>query len=190
MPPIKKFEKEDIINVAYEIVRQEGFSGLNARKIAKKLKCSVQPIFHNFETMEELDRVVFDRIYSKYQDVMKQATDEEQSYLAKGIAYVKFAREYPEFYKIIFMQERDMTLEEFTQADKDVGENVMKSIIKKFDVSAKDLKEFHTKIWIFTHGLACLVATKTIQFTDEEIKQLLINTVRDIFKGYSKGRKE
>lgn len=189
MPPIKKFEKEDIINIAYEIVRQDGFNGLNARRIAKELNCSVQPIFHNFETMEELNKVVFSKIYSKYQEIMKQALDKEQPYLAKGIAYVKFAREYPEFYKIIFMQERKMKIEEFIQADIDVSENVMESITKKFDISKKDLKDFHIKVWIFTHGLACLVATKTIQFTDEEIKKLLFNTVREIFDGYSKGRK-
>ena len=29
MPPIKRFEKEDIVNTAYQIVKKEGFSGLN-----------------------------------------------------------------------------------------------------------------------------------------------------------------
>lgn len=189
MPPVRKFTKEDIVNAAYEIVRQDGFKGLNARKVAKELNCSVQPIFHNFETMEELSRAVYDKIYTKYRELVKQAADEERPYLAKGIAYVKFAREYPEFYKIIFMKESEMKVEEFIQADIDVIENVKESITKRFDVSEKDLQDFYIKVWIFTHGLACLVATKTIAFTDDEIRSLLMNTVQEMFQGYSIGRK-
>lgn len=189
MPPVRKFTREDIVNAACEIVRQDGFKGLNARKIAKELNCSVQPIFHNFETMEELSQAVYDKIYLKYQEVMKQAMDEEHPYLAKGVAYVRFAREYPEFYKIIFMQESEKKLEEFIQADIDVSKNVMEAITQKFDISEKDLQDFHIKVWIFTHGLACLAATKTIAFTDDEIRSLLMNTVQEMFQGYSIGRK-
>lgn len=190
MPPVRKFEKEDIVDAAYRIVRQDGFQGLNARRVAKELNCSVQPIFHNFETMEELNQAVYDKIYMKYQKNVKQAFDEENPYLAKGIAYVRFAREYPEFYKVIFMQESKMDIAEFIQSDIDVSENVMKSITKKFAVSKDDLQDFHIKVWIFTHGLACLVATKTVAFTDDEIRNLLMNTVQEMFQGYRAGRKE
>ena len=187
MPPIKKFQREEIIDTAYEIVKREGFDSINARRIAKELGGSVQPIYHNFATMEELKKEVSDRIYKKYQTTMREATDTEHSYLEKGIAYVRFAKEYPEFYKIIFMQESKMNLDEFIQADIEVTENVMESITQKFDISKEDLKDFHIKVWIFTHGLACLVATKTVNFTDDEIRKLLLNTVQEIFRGYKKG---
>ena len=103
MPPIKRFEKEDIVNTAYEIVKKEGFSGLNARRIAKELSCSVQPIFHNFETMEELEEVVKKKIYDKFDEQIRNASDKEKPYLAKGMAYIRFAKDYPEFFKILFM---------------------------------------------------------------------------------------
>lgn len=187
MPPAKKFQREEMINIAYKIVEKEGFYAVNARRIAKEMGGSVQPIYHNFATMEDLNKAVFDKIYLKYQETMKQAIDIEHPYLVKGMAYVNFARKYPEFYKIIFMQESKMNLEEFIQADREITENVMESITKKFDISKEDLKDFHIKIWIFTHGLACLVATKTIQFTEEEVKQLLLDTVQEMFRGYKKG---
>ena len=37
------------------------------------------------------------------------------------------------------------------------------------------------KMWIFTHGIACLLATKTVKFTDEEIEELLVSTVFDAY---------
>ena len=48
MPPIRKFKREDIIDTAYNIVKDEGFESINARRIAKKLGCSIQHIFHNW----------------------------------------------------------------------------------------------------------------------------------------------
>ena len=187
MPPIKKFQREEIINTTYKIIEKEGFSSVNARRIAKEMGGSVQPIYHNFETMDELNKAVFNKIYSKYQETMKQATDVDKPYLAKGLAYVNFARKYPEFYKIIFMQERKMNIEEFIESDIETTENVMKSITKRFDISKEDLKDFHIKIWIFTHGLACLIATKTVNFSDEEVKKILLDTVQEMFRGYKKG---
>ena len=59
MPPIAKISKEDIINKALNIARCENFNSINARRLAKELGCSVQPIFSNFKNMEELKRVVF-----------------------------------------------------------------------------------------------------------------------------------
>lgn len=38
-------------------------------------------------------------------------------------------------------------------------------------------RQFHLKVWIFTHGLATLVATQTIEISDQEIERLLTETV-------------
>ncbi len=187
MPPTQKFQREEIINTAYEIVKKEGFTSVNARRIAKELGCSVQPIYRNFSTMKELKKDVFDKIYRKYQEAMKQANDTEHPYLAKGLAYIGFANEYPEFFKAIFMRKGEMNLEEFIQADIEVTKNVMEAITKKFNISKEDLEDFHIKVWILTHGLACLMATKTIRLSRDEIRKLLLNTVQELFKGYQKG---
>lgn len=190
MPPNRRFQKEEIIDYAYQIVEKEGFSSLNARRIAKELGASVQVIYHNFSDMSELNKEVYERIFNKYQETLREAIDKEHPYLAKGVAYVKFAREYSEFYKIIFMQESKLNIEEFIQNDIETTEDIMKSIIQKFDISKKDLKDFHIKIWIFTHGLACLVATKTVNITDDEVRKLLIETVGQMFRGYKNEKKK
>ena len=70
MPPITKYEKQDIVNIAYEIVKKEGMNSINARRIAKELNSSIQPVFHNFSTMEELKKTVYDKIYETYKIYM------------------------------------------------------------------------------------------------------------------------
>ena len=45
MPAVRKVSKEQIIDAAVEVLRDDGFSAINARSVAKKLGCSTQPIY-------------------------------------------------------------------------------------------------------------------------------------------------
>ena len=56
MPARRKIQKEDIIQESVTIVSQEGINALNARKIAKKLGCSTQPLFYIYENMDDLKK--------------------------------------------------------------------------------------------------------------------------------------
>lgn len=189
MPPIPKYSKEGIIKCAYEIVEKEGFENLNARKIAGVLGCSVQPIFHNFTSMEELNKKVYETIYQKYQEYMRKGKeDKENPYKQMGLSYIKFASDYPEFFKIIFMQKTNLNANDFITADS-LGNDVIKVGQTLTGLSSEEKKKFHVRVWIFTHGIACLVATKTIQFKEKEIEELLGNTVREMLIGYIKEKK-
>lgn len=189
MPPIKKFNKENIIHIAYDIVKEEGMDAINARRVAAALGCSVQPIFHNFTSMEELKREVYNKIYETYQLSMRKASVSERPYKAMGLAYIGFAKNYPEFFKIIFMQETDLNAENFILHD-NYDNDVIKIGQELTGLSYEDQKKLHVKVWIFTHGIACLVATKTVDLSDSEISMLLEETVRQMIIGYKKEKGE
>ena len=44
MPAAKKVSKDEIIDAAIDVLRDDGFAAINARSVAKKLGCSTQPI--------------------------------------------------------------------------------------------------------------------------------------------------
>lgn len=185
MPREMMFKKEDVINVTYEIVKKEGFENVNARRIAKELNSSVHPIFRHFKDMEELKQAVYEKIYAKYQEYMSSEIDEDKAYKKMGLSYIKFAKDYPEFFKIIFMQKTNLNAENFMMSDS-TGDNVIKAGQKLTGLSFEEQKQFHIKVWMFTHGIACLVATKTIEISDEEISKLLGDTVIEMIRGYKK----
>ena len=56
MPPKAKFQKEEIVTAAFEIVRKEGWKALTARALGAKLGSSACPIFTVFQNMEEVER--------------------------------------------------------------------------------------------------------------------------------------
>lgn len=186
MPPIRKYNKETIILTAYEIVKNEGLENLNARRLAKELGCSIQPIFHNFNSMEELNKEVNQKIYAEYQRYMLSGKDSERPYKEMGMSYIRFAKDYPQFFKIIFMQETNLKADAFIMADK-LGEDVIKAGQVLTGLSYEEQRKFHVKVWMFTHGIACLVATKTIEISLEEIEKLLTSTVGELLKGIEKG---
>ena len=51
MPVSRKINKDDIIRVCLDIVRKDGINGINARRVAKELKCSTQPIFYLYKNI-------------------------------------------------------------------------------------------------------------------------------------------
>lgn len=182
MPPIKKIQKEDIINCALALLKNESIEQINARRIAKELGCSVQPIFYNFENMDDLKKVLFQQIYEIYQNYMFEGSQVKNPYKGMGLAYIRFARDYPNFFKMIFMGRTEFSPKTLIMND-NKGNDVIQKGMELTGFSFEEQKEFHVKVWIFTHGLATLVATGTIQINDYEIDQLLESAVREMIIG-------
>ena len=186
MPPIRKVQREDIVNISLEILKNESMESLNARRIAKELNCSVQPIFYNFENMDDLKTAVFNKIYSIYLEYMNKGSKEENAYKGMGLAYIRFAKDYPNYFKTIFMNKTDLTPDVFIDND-DMGNNIIKYGMEFTGFDYETQKDFHLKVWIFTHGLATLVATKTVKISDEEVEKLLEETVMEMVTGIKRG---
>lgn len=189
MPPIPKIKKEDILNMSLEIVEKEGLQGLNTRKIAEKLNTSVIPIFHNFKNMEELKCCVMEKIQEVYQNYMDVPLEEESAYKKMGLSYIKFAKEKPEFFKILFMNSSKFLLKDFI-LEEAVNEALLKVGQKFTGFTLEEQKKFHLKVVTFTHGIACLVMNKTVLFTEEEISELLGNTVYEMLLGMKEKKNE
>lgn len=188
MPKQMIFTKEVVLDTAYKLVKTEGMESINARRIAKELNASVHPIFRHFKDMEELKKAVYEKIYAKYKEYMLSGVNKEKAYKKMGLSYIKFAKDYPEFFKIIFMQKTNLNAENFIMADS-ASDAVIKAGQELTKLSFEEQKKFHEKVWIFTHGIACLVATNTIKITEKEISDLLGNTVLELLEGQNKRRK-
>ena len=109
MPPKVKVTRENIIDTAVELVRAGGIQTVNARDVAGVLQCSTQPIFSNFATMDELRQAVIEKAEDLFCVFMQQeaAKGIYPSYKASGMAYIRFAKEEKELFKLLYMRERN-----------------------------------------------------------------------------------
>ena len=66
MAAVKKINKEGILEAAYNLARREGIAAITARKLAKEISCSTQPIYENFVDMGAVIEITTERINEVY----------------------------------------------------------------------------------------------------------------------------
>ena len=103
MPPKPKFSREDIINAAFDIVQKSGTDAMTAREVGKYLGTSSTPIFTAFNDMSELRAAVCDKARKVFDEYMAVAEDFSPAYKKRGMQWVKFARENPMLFQLLFM---------------------------------------------------------------------------------------
>ena len=168
----KKIQKEDIIQESVSIVAKEGINALNARKIAKKLGCSTQPLFYIYENMDVLKKDVIDEIVKIFdREVLKSETGQLE-YKDIGINYIRFAKEEHELFKIMFNRKINEGAFDFIDLTGS-AKTILETISKQTGMSNEDAKQFHLRMWLYVNGIASLAANQTVEFNDEEIAELL-----------------
>lgn len=174
LPTTTKITKEMILNTAFEIAREKGFEKISNRELAKKMNCSIRPIYYQFKNVEELNKELYKKIERYfYEFLMDNMIKNVPLYKQIGINYIKFAIAENNLFKFLFMTETKDEPSAFIETDEKGFEEVVKAIKISTKLSDKDIKSFHIKMWIFAHGIATLSATKSVKFTDEQIQDLL-----------------
>ena len=174
MPTTIRITKEMILNAAFDITRNEGIEKLSNREIAKKMNCSIRAIYYQFKNSEELYKALYNKINSYFYDfIMKNIADDIPHYKQIGINYIKFAQEETNLFKVLFMSPSRNLPNTFVATDKTGFAGVVAAIKLSTHLSDKAIKSFHTKMWIFVHGIATLTVSRSFKFTDEQIKDLL-----------------
>ena len=168
-----KITKEIILQAAFEIARVNGLEKVSNREIAKKLNSSIRPIYYQFKNSEELynELLIKMEVYF-YRFLLDNTINNIPKYKQVGINYIKFAKCETNIFKALFMRKSNLVVENFIKQTKEFKE-VEQSIKISTNLKNEEIKTFHVKMWIFTHGLATLVANNTINLTDKQITELL-----------------
>ncbi len=175
MPPKFKFTKEEIISSALQLVRENGIDALTARGLASRLGSSAKPIFGLFKSMEEVQGEVLSAANILYQSYLQKdmAEGKYPPYKASGMAYIRFAKEEKELFKLLFM--RDRSCEKI-----DDGRNELRPIIEiimeNLGIGEDEAYMFHLEMWIYVHGIATMVATSYLDWDMEFISRSVSDT--------------
>lgn len=174
MPTKIKISKDMILDAAFEIVRQYGMEKLSNRELANKLKCSIRPIYYQFENVEEMQKELYIKIEQYfYKFLLDNMIEGIPQYKQVGINYIKFAKKETKLFQTLFMNNTGLTPDAFVSKDGDDYKEIEKLIKISTNLKEEDIKDFHTKMWIFCHGIATLVASGTVKLSDSQIQRLL-----------------
>lgn len=174
MAKTTKITKEKILETALEIAKEKGLEGVSNREIAKRMNSSIRPIYYQFKNVFELNKELYKTILKYFYDfLINHAIPNMPKYKQVGINYIKFAKEENQLFKILFMTNINMLPDDFIMNDYEDFQEIIKIVKNSTNLVDDKSKSLHMKMWIFTHGIATLVATKTINFSDQEIEDLL-----------------
>ena len=178
MPPKCRFTREEIIQAALDLTAEKGVGALTARGLAQRLGSSAKPIFGLFANMEEVQQEVVKAANLRYQEYLRQdmSAGRYPSYKASGMAYIRFAREQKELFKLLFM--RDRTHEE--KAAGDELEALLGLIQKNMGLSRDDAYRFHLEMWIYVHGIATMIATAYLEWDMDFISASLTDAYQGL----------
>jgi len=183
MPPKTKVTREEIIDKATELVRLVGADGVNARSVATALGCSTQPIFSNFSSMDELRLAIARKAETVYGEYMKREIDEGKypPYKASGMAYIRFAKEERELFKLLYMRDRS---NEIIPDETELG-NEMETIVRRnTGLYGDEAKLFHLEMWAYVHGIASMVATGYLELDTELVSRMLTDSYQGLRKQF------
>lgn len=178
MPPKCRFTREEIIQAALDLTAEKGVGALTARGLAQRLGSSAKPIFGLFANMEEVQQEVVKAANLRYQEYLRQdmSAGRYPPYKASGMAYIRFAREQKELFKLLFM--RDRTHEE--KAAGDELETLLGLIQKNMGLSRDDAYRFHLEMWIYVHGIATMIATAYLEWDMDFISAALTDAYQGL----------
>lgn len=189
MPPKCKFTKDEIIQAALAMVRANGISSITARALGTRLGSSSRPIFSVFQNMEEVHQEITKAARSEYNRYAKEGLSQALAFKGMGIQYISFAKNEPKLFQLLFMTEQVEKKDVFgvlPLIDDNYSE-ILLSIQRQYELDEKVAKKLYRHLWIYTHGIASLLAANVCDFGEEEISSMLTEVYRSLLVKVKEG---
>lgn len=167
--PKQKITAGEILDVSLELIQEQGYEKINARSIAQRMNCSVQPIYSCFGNMEGLIQQLFSHA-KKYLDRYVDAHADRSNYFESiGKCHIGFANDEKNLFRFLFQSPyiKASSIEDIYRMYSRV--DVAQDISSTLGLSEEDAEKLYTHMMVYTHGIACMIAADAVHFSCEDI---------------------
>lgn len=184
MPPKQKITKSMILETARDIVQTEGIESVNSRNVAKRLGCSTQPIFSQFELMEELRQAVHDYCCLVFENQVLDEKDTKYFMQKSYLKVIHLAKEEKNIFKLIYLSQY-CEGSEFIQSRMNYESNhkILVQLVEQYKLSESESKDILQRSSLLVQGVATLIATTNVEYSDEEVCSIVERTIQDMVAG-------
>lgn len=154
------YSHSQVIDAAFDLLREKGWSGVSTRAIAKKLGSSTMPIYSHVRSVDELEKELHIKGHGLLKE-FQQRQYTEHALLNMAFGYVVFARDEKNLFRFLYLERPEkLDVEDMAGMKKtflaDFGENSPQAKAL-FELKESGQEALIQYTWIFTHGLAMLV---------------------------------
>lgn len=183
MPPKIRTSKEMIVEAGYHIADKKGIDQVNCRAIAACLGCSTQPVFSRFPNMDELKEDVFNYACDKLEQSIfdEFESGKGDSFIETSIlALTELAREHRNLFRLIYLS--DFRTEKTFMEERikyRTNKIIIQELVDKYSLDYDRAESIFERISLLTHGICTVIATTTMDYTDEKVLTLVKGTLED-----------
>ncbi len=173
MPPKPIVNKQDILNAAIQLIRENGMESINARNLAKVINCSTKPLFRIYKNMEELKKDILEELNNYYNNFMNSRITGKNMLLSQGISYVEFAKKEKTIFSILFMSKaiNGFTLQDIVLSDK--NKFLIQNVKDTTGLSEDKAYKLIINMWFYSHGIATQIVSNGIDISLEVVTELI-----------------
>lgn len=169
MPRKPKYTKEELIDTAVAIIREEGEESLSARNLVKRLGTAPATIFTHFNSMDALEEALTERVRAIYNVYVDRGLSKTPPFKGFAIEHVKFSLEEPNLYTFLFLKSKASgTLDDIMEREGHRDLLVVEAM-KVFGCDRETAEEVYENLVIFMFGLASMCSKGLCSFTEEEL---------------------
>lgn len=166
------YSRNQVIDAAFALLRDKGWSAVTTRAIARQMGASTMPIYSHVSSVDDLEAELRSRARSLLQE--SQLTRyTEHALLNLAFGYVAFARDEKQLFRFLYL-DRPTTLELGGTA------SVAESLLSQFgaegevgkalaEIGASGQETLIRYTWVFTHGLAMMVNAGALESSTDDI---------------------
>lgn len=167
--PKQKITKEMVVEAAFALARSGGLEQVTVTDIAKKLACSVQPIYSYCHNMDGLRNDVAARARQFTQSYVAARIDRQNPFRSTGQAYLQLAKEEPHILKMFLFQNRTgmASLDDLYRSEASPG--MAQIISDALHIGTEQAKQLHLDMLIYTIGIGTIYSVATPGIPAEEI---------------------
>lgn len=177
LPPKSELTKQMILDAAFKIVQEEGLDAVTARNIAKRLKCSTQPIYSLYDNMDALKDALYDMAIEYTLSSIKSYEDANNSSamnLANGILLL--AHTDKKLFKMVFLTEQNNYY--LKENPNKLREEMLTAFVQIDDRLAaldKDtIEQLFLKLSIYVIGIGAMININTFKLDIQEAERMII----------------
>ncbi len=174
----KEISRDKILDVAYKMAVKDGIKGLTARSIAKTGHFSTQPLYLEFNNMNDLREQVLKKILDDLRTKTLQQSYTGDALIDLDLSYIEFAQKHVNLFRAMFVDGKF--------GSKVISDTLMDLGTEKFKEQYPDTQYDEDRVrdivianWISTTGMAALVVNKIATFNQTQIINVLNAQIHD-----------
>ena len=174
MPPKPKYTKEEIINAAYGLAREEGIDAVVARAVGSRLGTSSSPIFSVFENMDELKNEVTKKAREYFSGYMRDVFDYTPAFKEYGLRWVRFALTEQNLYSMLFLSKApEGPYGYYFEGAEDLLDALACEIMKNFCIEKDDAERILREMTVHANGIASFAINRGSSVSEDELSREL-----------------